>query len=154
MLSKQPKRFTTITCYELVYRSVSDLVWSPEALAELLALSRQANKQKGVTGLLLYRQGCFFQILEGERDAVEQVFAAISTDPRHYDIELLNQGVVPARSFPDWSMGFDTTVAEKAAEVGFNQLISGKGLADPRLKLLRAKYCSVTFHLIKAFLSE
>nr|WP_255526443.1 BLUF domain-containing protein [Clavibacter sp. VKM Ac-2872] len=48
------------------------------------------------------------QVLEGPHDAVEAVYATIEADPRHTDVRLLLDEEIPARQFPQWSMGFRT----------------------------------------------
>ena len=76
---------------------------------ELLALHRQArdkNRRLGLTGLLLHKDDCFVQVLEGPEPVVRQLFATIQQDSRHRAITLLLEGAIPQRDFADWSMGF------------------------------------------------
>ncbi len=79
---------------------------SDEELEELLAIARTKNAGKGVTGLLLYAEGNFLQILEGERVQVEALYAHIAGDPRHYGVVRLMRREVARRSFSDWRMGY------------------------------------------------
>lgn len=55
---------------QLVYMSAA--LWRPTRsdLVTLLAKARQNNSQLGVTGMLLYHDGSFMQVLEGEEPAV------------------------------------------------------------------------------------
>jgi hypothetical protein len=63
------------------------------------------NQDLGVTGVLMTGGGIFFQILEGPREAVDRLWRAIETDPRHEDVVLLAaQENIPSRIFPDWAM--------------------------------------------------
>lgn len=56
-----------VPIYRLVYvRAASELFSKAELLA-LLAQSREKNKRLGVSGLLLYRDGYFIQLFEGDR---------------------------------------------------------------------------------------
>jgi len=72
---------------------------------ELGLRAARRNEELGVTGLLMTGGGLFFQILEGPREAVDQLWAAISADPRHQDVVLLAaQEGVATRVFPDWAM--------------------------------------------------
>jgi hypothetical protein len=91
----------------------SILYWSRTAvrlteadLLDLLRVSRRANEQKGLTGMLLYKDGCFLQVLEGELRPLEQVFAKIEKDPRHECVTLLRTDYGP-RQFAGWAMGFE-----------------------------------------------
>ncbi|MCF8509094.1 MAG: BLUF domain-containing protein [Hyphomonadaceae bacterium] len=49
----------------------------------MLAVSRSNNSARGLTGMLLFHDGCFFQVLEGGADTLERTFATISRDTRH-----------------------------------------------------------------------
>jgi len=91
---------------QLVYVSVASQEFSVGQLAELLAAARAQNTRIGVTGLLLYHEGSFLQLLEGPSEAVDATFRRIERDPRHSDVHVLLRGRVPAREFDGWSMGF------------------------------------------------
>jgi hypothetical protein len=56
--------------YHLGYVSTEALKFSEEALVALLSEARNANADRDVTGLLLYREGSFYQVLEGSESAV------------------------------------------------------------------------------------
>jgi hypothetical protein len=93
--------------YRLVYysrnRSSGDVGAEIEAI---LAASRRNNAMAGVTGALLFNSGCFGQVLEGNRRAVEATFERIQCDARHGDVSLLAFERVAARAFGNWSMAF------------------------------------------------
>jgi hypothetical protein len=76
------------------------------ALATILASARRNNARRGVTGALLFSDGCFAQVLEGPREAVEEVFETIQCDPRHSDVTIMHLHAVEQRSFGAWSMAF------------------------------------------------
>ncbi|MEJ1969625.1 MAG: BLUF domain-containing protein [Rhizomicrobium sp.] len=79
----------------------------PEAgLESILAASRRANAAAGVTGLLLYLDGAFLQVLEGEAEAVDETYARILRDDRHWDVQTLLAQDAADRAFGEWSMGF------------------------------------------------
>jgi hypothetical protein len=73
-------------------------------VTSILAASRANNARIGVTGALLYSEGCFAQALEGPLDAVQQTFERIQRDPRHGDVVVLQAGHVAARLFGGWDM--------------------------------------------------
>ena len=72
----------------------------------ILAASRRNNARDGITGALLFSEGCFAQVLEGPLHAVESAFERIQCDERHSDVTVLQSGPATARDFPDWSMAF------------------------------------------------
>jgi hypothetical protein len=59
-----------------------------------------------VTGLLLYREGSFYQVLEGSESDVMATFHDIEGDPRHKEVRVLFDGETESREFADWQMGF------------------------------------------------
>ncbi len=76
------------------------------AIAKILASARRNNARQGVTGALLFSDGCFAQVLEGAREDVESVFETIQCDLRHSDVTIMHLHEVEERSFGDWSMAF------------------------------------------------
>jgi hypothetical protein len=91
--------------YRLIYVSLETAPFTDEQLDELLRKSRRANLASGITGLLLYMDGHFMQILEGSKAAVLALIAKIKSDPRHRDLAVLMEGETPNREFKEWSMG-------------------------------------------------
>lgn len=75
-------------------------------LEQLLLKSRAKNAELGVTGVLLFHDGSFFQYFEGPPAAVEEVYARIRRSPLHQDIIELLRGPIRSRSFGAWLMGF------------------------------------------------
>ena len=57
-----------------------------QQIEELLKYCRDKNKSLNVKGLLLYSEKNFFQILEGERRVVLDLYKKIREDPRHYEL--------------------------------------------------------------------
>jgi hypothetical protein len=75
-------------------------------MVELLTEARRINTSRDITGLLLHRERSFYQVLEGAEDVVRQTFDSIEKDQRHTAIDVLFEGEVDEREFPDWQMGF------------------------------------------------
>ncbi|MEC7570354.1 MAG: BLUF domain-containing protein [Pseudomonadota bacterium] len=75
-------------------------------MVELLTEARRINTSRDITGLLLHRDRSFYQVLEGAEDVVRQTFHSIEKDERHTAIDVLFEGEVDEREFPDWQMGF------------------------------------------------
>ncbi len=96
-----------------------------EDLRVLLATSRKNNAELGVTGMLLYKDGNFMQVLEGEEVAVRRLYARIAADPRHGSEITLQEGFSEGRQFPDWSMGFrDLNSPEERATPVYGELLN------------------------------
>jgi len=91
---------------QLIYISQETAPLSDQDLLDLLRVSRQRNQQNNLTGMLVYRNSIFLQVIEGEEDDLEPVWASIQADRRHTNIVLIWFVPIAARDFPDWSMGF------------------------------------------------
>ncbi len=100
----------------IIYCSQATDAFTPDDLIALLVAARHRNEPLGLTGLLLYSNQSFLQVLEGDDDAVADVYASITRDPRHTNIRLLMDEEIPARLFPDWTMGFEHVKGEDLAE--------------------------------------
>lgn len=92
----------------LVYTSIAVVRFSDVDLALLLAVSRSNNEPRAVTGLLLYRGRRFMQALEGPEDEVRRTLERISADPRHTDVQTLEEVQTKQRRFGSWAMGYQT----------------------------------------------
>ena len=57
-----------------------------DQIQDLLDFSLKNNRKLGIKGVLLYSEGNFFQILEGEKELVLQIFHKIQKDLRHHGI--------------------------------------------------------------------
>jgi hypothetical protein len=78
--------------------------------ADCLAIQRKSsiyNSLIDVTGLLLFNSRRFVQVLEGREDVVRDLYARISSDPRHHGMVILGEEHVPERQFGQWAMAFD-----------------------------------------------
>ena len=91
---------------ELSYLSeaVSDMSFL--GLMRLLESARAFNQKNGITGILLYDNQQFGQIIEGERASIMKVWKRIQEDRRHHRVELLEIREITERSFPDWLLRF------------------------------------------------
>ncbi|MCA0202395.1 MAG: BLUF domain-containing protein [Proteobacteria bacterium] len=124
--------------YNLIYVSQARHGLGETHLGGILDISRARNSRLGISGLLLYAGGRFIQVLEGGREAVEAVYASIEKDIRHDGVTALVREPIAARSFPDWSMGF-----ERCAQPGPGvAAVTGSFEADPAA--LRGKLRAAT----------
>lgn len=92
--------------YYIVYVSSAAKLFTEEELKEIVDISIRNNTSLGITGMMLYNDGNFIQVLEGEEETVKKRYHIIERDSRHSGILILSEGKLEKRSFPDWSMGF------------------------------------------------
>jgi hypothetical protein len=106
--------------HRIIYLSSGIKIFSDEEINDLLKVSRNNNEKNGITGLLLYSDGNFMQILEGEKEAVESTYNKILNDKRHRNIILISKEPIKKRNFKEWKMGFsivDNDFLEKHPEI-------------------------------------
>ena len=110
--------------YFYVYASEATQPFGAEELRELLRKSRHANAALGVSGMLLYKAGCFLQLLEGPRAAIGTLVEKIGRDRRHRNVTMLARGFEDNYQFADWSMGFhDLDSAEAKETPGYSDFL-------------------------------
>jgi len=115
----------------VAYASEACVELPDQAVRDLLESARRNNAAIGVTGMMLLVGASFFQILEGELDAVTPLYAKIARDPRHRRIVKLIQEPIEHRDFQDWSMGLARmTPKELAAVPGLNDFFSAGSSLD------------------------
>lgn len=90
----------------IVYSSVARAEFLDGDLITLLMNSRANNRRLGLSGLLLYRDGRFIQVLEGDEQDVRDRYAIIAADPRHRSVRILLEETIPERRFARWTMGY------------------------------------------------
>ena len=109
--------------YELIYMSSAINKLSEEEINLLLVQARHYNIENRITGVLLYIDGDFLQVLEGIKKDIEQLFEKIKSDNRHKGIIVVYEGKKTQRQFPNWSMGFHSTSYEMLRNLsGFEDL--------------------------------
>lgn len=108
------------TFLQLIYMSAATVSFTEQDLAELLSIAKKNNEEIGVSGLLIFHEGSFLQVLEGPEEAVIETYDRIAEDPRHSEVGLLLKQEVLARSFGNWEMGYVNTNASRfKKEEGF-----------------------------------
>jgi Sensors of blue-light using FAD len=103
--------------YQIVYKSSEFNRFTDEQLKDLLKVSRDKNDACQVTGLLLYANGNFIQLLEGAKEDVVATYARIVADQRHRGVTKLLEGPCEKRDFADWSMGFKKVEGSEAEKM-------------------------------------
>lgn len=90
----------------LIYVSTATGILDEDELKRILESSVRHNSPQQVTGMLLYFDGSFMQVLEGDEAAIDEVMSRISNDRRHHSIFVLVKEPIETRESGSWSMGF------------------------------------------------
>jgi hypothetical protein len=128
--------------FYLIYNSFAIHDFTDEDLTALLIKARKNNTASGITGMLFYFEGKFIQLIEGEEEAVKELYTRIFADPRHQHSAVLKQGTSTERFFGDWSMGFKAADPQVLLGLeGYRELVSGDGKKLPEVfKLFKLLY--------------
>lgn len=67
----------------LKYVSHSSTPMTDDEVDAIGRASAEGNRRRGITEVLVEASGVCFQVIEGPREAVDDVFRRIQEDPRH-----------------------------------------------------------------------
>ena len=70
----------------LTYTSKLTAPLSEDDVEEIGRISKRNNQKQGITGVLIYFSGFFFQIIEGDEVRIDRLYEKIGQDRRHTDI--------------------------------------------------------------------
>jgi Sensors of blue-light using FAD len=122
--------------YFITYFSSARKKFSDDELHSLLKNAREYNTKVGVTGMLMYYDGSFVQVLEGNKEAVNEVFERINKDNRHYQIIKIKEGFEIERVFDEWSMAFYSFRNEDFLnQDGFKRLVYHELFSDTKIDM-------------------
>ncbi|WP_375463733.1 BLUF domain-containing protein [uncultured Methylobacterium sp.] len=91
--------------YHFVYCSrAADGVDDAE-VGRIVESAQRHNPARGITGVLVFGSGVFFQWIEGPTAQIQKLIASLHSDTRHYDIVPLSQSEEKReRLYPNWDM--------------------------------------------------
>ncbi len=105
----------SVVLYQVIYSSVALEVMPKSKLYRILMEARSSNQRNQITGVLVFAEGRFLQVIEGDEASVANIMTRISLDPRHEDVRILHEGVIESRSFPNWLMAYVTSNQKELA---------------------------------------
>jgi hypothetical protein len=134
-----------------IYTSTATADLTSEELVTLLQRVRSLNQAREITGMLLYSERNFFQVLEGPVDVVDDCFTRIEHDPRHARVTQIIREAITQRSFADWTMGFAEMDSSDLREIeGLNDFFAARSCLDTldagRAKKLLAAFAAGRWH--------
>lgn len=97
--------YEAMQLYSLIYISKPIKPFDTHELEELALEAQQKNATRDISGLLLYSNRFFLQVLEGDYEELSALYARLELDERHRDLELLTGAPASQRLFSGWSMG-------------------------------------------------
>ncbi|CAN1553451.1 BLUF domain containing protein [Burkholderiaceae bacterium] len=122
--------------HNLIYCSLASPDMDPAEIHKIIATAKHHNPRYGITGLLVFGSGIFFQWLEGPKDNVTSLMKIIGDDPRHLNVVVLSEeDEIRDRLFPDWDMEL-----VEAAEIGDVLENALKEASDDKQKQMLAMF--------------
>lgn len=111
--------------FSLVYTSLATRPMQDDDLRDILTVARTNNAALEITGMLLYKDGHFIQLLEGEENWVNVIYDKITQDSRHTNLYKVYARSARRRSFSKWTMGFNSLSALDPSDLpGFTDFLS------------------------------
>ena len=72
--------------YAISYVSTAHIDLQEQGVKDIMLTANEYNKGKEITGILLYNERNFFQLIEGEKEIIHNLYEKIKKDSRHQDI--------------------------------------------------------------------
>ncbi|MGL4229762.1 MAG: BLUF domain-containing protein [Casimicrobium sp.] len=101
--------------YRLVYVSTALDSVDLNEFKKILNTAQTNNGARDLTGMLAFNSKVFLQALEGSREAINDLYAKLVRDPRHFNLMLLKYASIEQRHWSAWSMGFAAPNADNRA---------------------------------------
>ena len=127
--------------YRLIYSSHAKRSVNQREVTSIVKQSVSNNRALGITGVLFFLNHRFYQVLEGDKFFIQQLYLSICRDKRHSQLELLAFNPIRRRAFSDWFMGSRDTALPGAALIeednvvfvllNLHELIDGQDAVAP-----------------------
>jgi hypothetical protein len=76
-----------------------------DEVGRIVEAAQRSNLARGITGVLVFGNGVFFQLIEGPAAEIRKLIATLHCDPRHYDVVSLDWSEERReRLYPNWEM--------------------------------------------------
>lgn len=112
---------------QLVYTSVAAPSLDGGGLFQLVQQLQVNNARNDITGLLIFADGRFFQVIEGEYGQVQSLFRKIERDSRHHSVSQIMSNRLAVRQFQRWRMRRVRAPNTREAWLEFRRLVSNHG---------------------------
>lgn len=111
--------------YVISYVSTQSKELKSCEVVEILYETEIRNDSFGVNGLLIYSEGNFFEVIEGEQEKIKDLYRHILKDDRHKDVILLFQKEIHKALFKDEDSHFisENTMYKKMEVEHFEECI-------------------------------
>lgn len=123
----------------IVYTSTAKIPVDITVIRDILNISIRNNEESEITGILVYLDGTFLQVLEGPETLINETFDKIKCDARHHNVVVLSEEHIKEREFPKWHMAFrETNQGEAKGLTGYKNLDELKSLCEVETGLAKS----------------
>ncbi len=92
--------------YAICYVSTANQDISSSEIVEILQQTESRNNQHGINGMLVYSEGTFLEVIEGEKKMIKELFESISVDKRHKNLIVIFEKDINKKLFLDEESAF------------------------------------------------
>lgn len=120
---------------QLVYVSKRNANCTEEEITDILEACKKNNPGLGITGILMYNENKFIQLVEGDSRTIMNLYDKIKDDSRHSNCIMVSLSPIKEKTFPSWHMGsknvsdnvmdYDTQISAEHKRT-FDNILSGK----------------------------
>ena len=120
---------------QLIYVSNRKSICTDAEIDKILSSCKKNNPSLDITGLLLYSDTKFIQIVEGASKTITSLYDKIKQDPPHANAMMISFSPIKERAFPSWHMAskkisdteieFKTDITKEDKEI-FDKILKGQ----------------------------
>ncbi len=88
------------------YVSTANPFLTNSELNQLFEEVELTNNSQKITGILMYSDGNFFQVLEGEKNQIQSLYEKIKLDSRHYNVIKIFERKIVNSAFTKYHSSF------------------------------------------------
>jgi hypothetical protein len=92
--------------YAISYVSTANIDFQDQEIEDMMIKTNQFNSDEKITGILLYNERNFFQLIEGEKKAIQNLYERIKPDFQHKNIIRIFQKLVFEPAFDGYLTDF------------------------------------------------
>lgn len=119
--------------YAISYVSTASEQLTETEIKKTLEFSKNWNTDHDITGILLFSEGNFFQVLEGDKELLQNLFERIKSDSRHYNVMRIFGKEIDNAKFTGYAANF-ITVDSQFTEKDFGRYLSKIATLNPAIQ--------------------
>lgn len=128
-----------------VFASATHGNFGEEQLAELSAEYKKSLSEDGVTGVMLYEDGNFFQVIEGDADKIDAAYKRFSAEKHTHKVVKIIEEEQDQRSFAHWTSAYSTAakdifVNQNTGRAYFSNTSEYQDIKSPKIKRLMGEF--------------